>query len=122
MSIGLSIFIHLAPIHDIQSLPQGADALALEVVNGSLSLGKATGRRALLGNEGWGEAYPRRQRLTLPSERLIAVLNHYSVAAFRVGRDVDVEANDVACIDGLLVDDFVCLVGDGAEWRPYRYE
>ena len=39
------------------------------------------------------------------SERLIAILYGDGITAFLVGRDVDVEANDVASVDGLLVDD-----------------
>ena len=102
MSLGLSIFIHLSPIHDIQSLPQGADALALEVVNTSI----------LEFFNSYIFLYPRRQRFKLARKRLIAVLNRYGVAAFRIGRDVDVEADDAACIDGLPVDDLARLVGN----------
>ena len=96
------LHINLAPVlalqasfgraYNIQSLTQRVDALALEVVNGSLSSG-----------EGWGEAYPRRLRLKLPSKRLVAVLNRHGVAAFGVGRDVDVEADDAACVDTALL-------------------
>ena len=101
-TVHVLLYKDLLSIYYVQALPQGVDALALEVVNGSLS-----------SEEGWGEAYSRRLRFKLPSEQFITVLNHYSVTAFRVGRDVDVEADDAACIDGLLIDRlarFVCDV------------
>ena len=39
-------------------------------------------------------------------EGLMAILHSYGVSAFCVGRDVDVEGYDTACVDGLFVDDF----------------
>ena len=69
------LHINFSSIYNIQSFTQRVDALALKVVNGSLS-----------SEEGWGEAYPRRLRFKLARERLVAVLNRHDVAAFGVGR------------------------------------
>ena len=98
----LSLYKDLLPIHDVQALPQRIDGLTLEVVDTSI----------LEFFNSYIFLYPRRQRLKLPSERLHAVLNRHGVAAFCIGRDVDVEAHDTACIDGLLVDGLARLVGD----------
>ena len=98
----MSIFIHLAPIHDVQALPQRIDALALEVIDTSI----------LQFFNSYIFLNPRRQRFKLARERLIAILNRHGVAAFGVGRDVDVKADDVTCVDGLLIDGFARLVGD----------
>ena len=45
-------------------------------------------------------------------ERFLAILDRHGIAAFGIGRDVDVEAHDVACIDGFLIDDFARLVSN----------
>jgi hypothetical protein len=42
------------------------------------------------------------------SEGLLAILHSDGITAFCIGRDVDVEANDVASIDGFLIDGFAC--------------
>ena len=90
------------PIHDVQALPQRIDALALEVVDTSI----------LEFFNSYIFLNPRRQRLKLARKRLVAILNRHGIAAFSIGRDVDVEAHDAACVDGLLVDGFARLVGD----------
>ena len=50
--------------------------------------------------------------LEFTSEGLLGVLHGDGIAACGVGRDVDVEAHDAACVDGFLVDDFARFVGD----------
>ena len=98
----LSLYKDLLPIHDVQALPQRIDALALEVIDGS----------TLEFFNSYIFLYSRRLRLKLPRERLIAVLNRHGIAAFRVGRNVDVEADDAACVDVLLINGLARLVGD----------
>ena len=98
----LSLYKDLLPIHDVQALPQRIDALTLQVVNTS----------TLEFFNSYIFLYSRRLRLKLPSERLIAVLNRHGVAAFGVGRNVDVKADDAACVDSLLVDGLARIVGD----------
>jgi hypothetical protein len=44
------------------------------------------------------------------SEQLITILHSYGVTAFCVGRDVDAETYDGACIDGFLIDDLARFV------------
>ena len=53
-----------------------------------------------------------RLRFELASEGLLAILHSYGVTAFGVGRDVDVEAYDIASVDGFLVDEPARFVSD----------
>ena len=92
--------IDLLAVDDVQSLLQGADSLALEVVDAACLLWPLT---PCLFNS-------RRLCFELASESLLAILHCDGVAACGVGSDVDVEAHDAACIDGFLIDGLARLV------------
>ena len=87
-------------INDVQSLLQGAETLALEIVDITSNLFRFV--YDFHNSCGLG--------IEFASERLLAILYGDGITAFRVGRDVDVEADDVACVDGFLVDDFARVV------------
>ena len=95
------LYKYLPSVYDVQSLLQGTDSLALEVIDGSLSLG-----------EGWGEAYSCRLCIKFAGESLIVILHSHSVSALGVVGDVDVEAYDAAGVDSLLIDGFARLVSN----------
>ena len=73
----------------------------MEVVNGFLA-----------SDEGWGETYSCPLCIKLGGEGLVAILHGDGIAAFCVVGDVDVEANDVASVDGLLIDGLARFVGN----------
>ena len=85
-----SLHIYLLSIHDVQSLLQGTETLALKVVD-------------MRNRNANGNLDSCRLSLELANESLIAILNGYGVAAFCVGRDVDIEGDDSAGVDGFLV-------------------
>ena len=89
-------------IYNIQSLLQGTETLALKVVD------RRSGFHLII----YYGLNPCALGIEFACERLIAILYSNGITAFRVGRDVDVEANDVACIDGFLIDDFACFVSN----------
>ena len=87
-------------INDVQSLLQGTESLTLEIVDITSNLFRFV--YDFHNSCGLG--------IEFASERLLAILYGDGITAFRVGRDVDVEADDVACVDGFLVDDFARVV------------
>ncbi len=87
------LYINLATINDVQSLLQGADALALKVVYVSsycfLMVCDCYNFCCL--------------SFELARECLTAILYGDGITAFGVGRDVDVETYDVTCVDGFFL-------------------
>ena len=88
-----SFYKNLLSINDVQSLLQGAETLALQVVDRGSDF-------YLIINYSFNSCG---LRIEFACERLFAILHGDGVTAFCVGRDVDVEANDVASVDGFLV-------------------
>ena len=89
----VSLYNYLLSVYDIQSLLQGAESLALEgvdmIINHFLVISHYF--------------YSCRLCFELASEGLLAVLHSDGVTAFRIGRDVDVQTYDVACVDVLFI-------------------
>ena len=94
-SVGL-LHDYLLSINDIQSLLQGAESLTVKIIDIMSDF-------ALLICYGINSCH---LCVEFASECLTAILHGDDVTAFCVGRDVDAEANDGACIDGFLVDNF----------------
>ena len=91
---------YLFSIHNIQSLLQGIEPLTLKVVDFSSNY-------FLIISYFFNSC---RLRFEHTGEGLLAILHGDGVTAFCVGRDVDVEAYDAACMDGFLVDDFAGFI------------
>ena len=102
MLVSCSLYTNLSSIYDVQSLLQGADALALEVVDSISYLFPLT---SYLNNL-------RCMGIELGGEGFIAILHRNGITAFCVVGNVDVEANDVASVDGLLIDGVARFVRD----------
>ena len=106
-----SLNINLLSVYDIQSLLQRTESLAFEVVDIASYLFRIPSHFH----------NPRRLCFEFACECLLAVLNGDGVAAFRIGRDVDVQAYDVACVDILFIYGFARFVSNAyligiAEW------
>ena len=94
-SVGL-LHEYLLSINDIQSLLQGTEALTVKIIDIMSDF-------ALLICYGINSC---RLCVEFAGECLTAILHGDGVTAFCVGRDVDAKANDGACVDGFLVDNF----------------
>ena len=88
-----SLYVNLLPVDDIQTLLQGADTLALEVVDRTAGLFRIPSHFP----------YLRRFCFEHTREGLMAVLHRDGITACCVGGDVDVEAYDAGCVDVLLI-------------------
>ena len=89
-------------VDDVQSLLQRMESLTLEVVDNSSSIFLLP---SYISNS-CGLC------IKFACEGFIAILHSDGVMTFRVGRDVDVEAHDVACVDGFLVDHFARIISN----------
>ena len=85
VTVAALLYIYLSSINDVQSLLQGI-----------VSYGFNSSRLCL----------------EFTSKGLSAILHIDGVTAFGIGRNVDVEGYDAACIDGFLVDSFATFVGN----------
>ena len=102
VTVAALLYIYLSSINDVQSLLQGIESLTLEVVDSSSD-------NFLIVSYGFNSC---RLCLEFTSKGLSAILHIDGVTAFGIGRDVDVEGYDAACIDGFLIDGFARLVGN----------
>ena len=102
VTVAALLYIYLSSIDDVQSLLQGIESLTLEVVDSSSD-------NFLIVSYGFNSS---RLCLEFTSKGLSAILHIDGVTAFGIGRDVDVEGYDAACVDGFLVDSFATFVGN----------
>ena len=97
-----SLYINFLSVNDIQPFLQGTEALTLKVVDFCF------GFYLII----YGFLNSCRLSFEFASEQLIAILHSYGVTALCVGRDVDAETYDGACIDGFLIDDLARFVSN----------